>query len=157
MLPTYQRPSHLYRYAERANLILALEQGKFFLLPQGSGSSACLSLSFSSSFKPELFQEFDAADSCLVIHQCEQFGERLHAAVQRILPNWVGIDGAVQYGGRSPLGALFSKPANLAHQAEWLFAWRPMQASNQPLHPVQVTMGSIEKLAQLRDKDTGTC
>ncbi len=157
MLPAYQRPSNLYRYAERANLLQALAQGKFFLQPLGSGSTACLSLSFSTSFKPELFQEFDAADSCLVIHQCEHFGERLHAAVQRMLPNWVGIDGAVQYGSRSPLGALFSKPANLAHQAEWLFAWRPTQASNSALHSVQVTMGSIEKLAQLRDKDTGTC
>ncbi|MBI3231113.1 MAG: hypothetical protein HYZ45_13360 [Burkholderiales bacterium] len=156
-MPNYQRPSHLYRYAERSNLLHALQQGKFFLLPAGTGANACLTLSFSQSFKPELYQEFDAADSCLVIHQCEQFGERLHAAVQRLLPNWAGIDGAVQYGSRSPLGALFSKPAELAHQAEWLFAWRPMQASKQALHPVQVSMGSLEKLAELRDKDTGNC
>jgi hypothetical protein len=157
MLPNYQRPSHLYRYAERASLLLALEQGKFFLIPTGTGNSACLTLSFSQSFNPELFQEFEAADSCLVIHQCEQFGERLHAAVQRLLPNWVGIDGAVQYGTRSPLGALFSKPVEQAKQAQWLFAWRSTQASAAPLHPVQVNMGSIEKLAQLREKDTGTC
>lgn len=161
MLATdYQRPAHLYLYAERASLQRALENGQFCLQPQGSGASACLTLSFCKVFKPELFQVFDAADSCLVIHECERFGERLHAAVQRVLPDWAGIDGAVFYGSRSPLGKLFSKTREHAHEKEWLFAWRPtrMPAQNAaPLHPVMVEMGSIAQWAELREKDTGSC
>lgn len=148
----YRRPANLYLYAERALLERALK-GQFVLQAQGSGKAACLALSFSQSFSPEMFQLFGQADSCLVIHKSEQFGERLHAAVQKLLPSWVGIDGAVQYGKTSPLGALFTRPAAHAREAEWLFAWRPGQAGSGQLHTVQLDMGSIAQWAELRERD----
>lgn len=153
----YQRPAQLYLYADRANLQKALLEGYFVLQPLGIGAGTCLSLSFSQAFQPSQLQKLDASSACLVIHQSEKFGERLHAAVQKILPAWVGIDGAVEYGSRSPLGQLFSKPASDAAQQEWLFAWRSTQASNAKVHPLVVKMGSIEKLAELREGDIGTC
>jgi hypothetical protein len=94
-----------------------------------------------------------AADSCLVIHNSEEFGERLHRAVQRALPNWAGIDGAIEYGARSPLGSAFTKSGAEAHEQEWQFAWRPLshQAS---MNPVTVRIGSIEQFAELRDRES---
>ena len=74
-------------------------------------------------------------------------------AVQRALPNWAGIDGAVEYGVRAALGAAFSKTALDAAEQEWLFAWRSMQ-TQMSLNPVTVKLGSLEAFAELRDRDT---
>lgn len=153
----YQRPAQLYFHGERGNLQRALQHGEFVLQVLGSGASACLSLSFHQTLQASLLQSDANADCCLVIVQSEKFGERLHAAVQKMLPNWVGIDGAVQYGGRSPLGNLFTKPLALAHEQEWLFAWRSSQKNASQLHPIIVNMGSIEKLAELREQASGSC
>ena len=87
----YQRPPTLHRYAPRAELELALTLGQFRLLP----ASHCLTLSFSTVWDKSLFALFAPADCCLIIHNTEQFGERLHRAVQRILPSWAGIDGGI--------------------------------------------------------------
>lgn len=145
----YQRPPTLHLYGQRAALERALAKGHFQLLPSGP----CLTLAFSSAWDPALFTLLGPADTCLVVHNTEDFGERLHRAVQRALPSWVGIDGAVVYGARGPLGAMFSKPAEDAAEREWLFAWRPMQA-NLAVKPVVVELGSIEGYAELRGKDT---
>jgi hypothetical protein len=69
--------------------------------------------------------------------------------VQRALPNWAGIDGAVEYGRRSPLGAAFSKSGAEAQEQEWKFAWRSM-SPHASLNPVTVRIGSIEQFAELR-------
>jgi hypothetical protein len=144
----YKRPPTLHRYAPRAELELALKEGQFRLIP----SNGCLTLSFSQAFDKDLFEHLAPADACLVIHNTELFGERLHRAVQRALPAWAGIDGAVEYGVRAALGAAFTKSAEEAHEQEWRFAWRPM---NGPLslNPVVVRMGSIEQFAELRARD----
>jgi hypothetical protein len=93
------------------------------------------------------------ADSCLIIHNTEEFGERLHRAVQRILPTWAGIDGAIEYGARAALGAAFTKTAAEAHEHEWQFAWRPM--TPQPrMNPLTIKIGSIESFAELRDRES---
>jgi hypothetical protein len=146
---SYQRPPTLYRYSQRQWLEPALTQGQFRLRPAGG----CLTLGFSKAWEPQLFDAFGGADCCLVIHNTEEFGERLHRAVQRLLPNWAGIDGAVTYGARSPLGAAFSKAREEAGGQEWQFAWRPMQAGT-TLNPVLVNIGSIERFAELREKDS---
>jgi hypothetical protein len=145
----YQRPPTLYRYGQRSDLELALTQGQFRLTPAGK----CLTLSFSQEWDKSLFDLFAPADSCLIIHNTEEFGERLHRAVQRALPSWAGIDGAVEYGVRAALGAAFSKTLAEAAEKEWLFAWRSMQ-QNMSLNPLVIKLGSLENFAELRARDT---
>lgn len=142
----YQRPQALYRYGSLDVLQRALEQGEFRLQP----AEMCMTLGFSMKSDRALFGA--SQDACLIIHQPEEFGERLHRAVARVLPNWAGIDGAVEYGKKSRLGAIFSKSAAKQHEQEWLFAWRPMQAAGL-LQPVVVQIGDLRELAELRRKD----
>lgn len=144
----YQRPPTLYRYGVREDLELALSAGQFILRP----SANCLTLSFSQAWDPKLFELF-SADCCLVIHNSEEFGERLHRAVQRALPSWAGIDGAVEYGTRAALGAAFTKSAHEASEREWQFAWRAMQGKLS-LNPVLIKIGSLESFAELRNSDS---
>lgn len=141
----YQRPPTLYGYGLRTELELALSAGQFRLQP----ANGFLMLSFSTAWDKDLFDVLGPADSCLVIHNTEEFGERLHRAVQRTLPNWAGIDGEVEYGARSPLGLAFSKTAAEAREREWRFAWRSM-APHTSLNPVTVRIGSLEQFAELR-------
>ena len=75
----YQRPPTLHSYGMRSDLEQALTAGKFTLLPSGG----FLSLSFSREWNKNLFEILSPADCCLVIHNTEEFGERLHRAVQR--------------------------------------------------------------------------
>ena len=141
----YQRPPTLHSYGMRSDLEQALTAGKFTLVPSGS----FLTLSFSREWNKSLFEILSPADCCLVIHNTEEFGERLHRAVQRALPNWAGIDGAIEYGSRSPLGAAFTKSPGQAREQEWQFAWRSM-SPGASLNPVTVKIGSIEQFAELR-------
>jgi hypothetical protein len=141
----YKRPPTPHRYAPRAELELSLSAGQFRLIPANN----CLTLSFSQVWDKALF-EVHSADSCLVIHNTEEFGERLHRAVQRTLPSWAGIDGAVEYGVRAALGAAFTKSSAEANEHEWQFAWRAM-APQLSLNPVTIKIGSIENFAELRD------
>ncbi len=145
----YQRPPTLYRYAPRAELELALKAGQFRLVP----ASHCLTLSFSQAWDKSLFELLAPADCCLVIHNTEEFGERLHRAVQRTLPSWAGIDGAVEYGVRAALGAAFTKTSAEAAEQEWQFAWRAM-APQLSLNPVTVKIGSLENFAELRERES---
>lgn len=140
----YQRPPTLYRYAPRAELEQSLKEGLFRLVPANN----FLTLSFSTAWDKALF-DIHSADACLVIHNTEEFGERLHRAVQRTLPNWAGIDGQVEYGVRAALGAAFTKTLAEAGEREWQFAWRAM-SPNMSLNPVSVRIGNIESFAELR-------
>lgn len=148
------RPPKLYRYSERQWLERALALGEFRLSPPaaspGQPAARYLTLGWTRSLKDSLFDTF-GVDTCLIIHDTEQFGERLHRAVQKVLPSWAGIDAPVYYGKSSPLGALFSKERADAAQEEWLFAWRPTEAMLS-LNPVVVRIGSIESIAEIRDK-----
>jgi len=144
----YQRPPTLYRYGERSDLELALSEGQFVLRP----ASSCLTLSFSQAWDRKLFELFKA-DACLTIHNTEEFGERLHRAVQRALPAWAGIDGLVEYGTRAALGLAFTKTLPEAQEREWLFAWRAMQGKLS-LNPILIKIGNLENYAELRNPDT---
>jgi hypothetical protein len=145
----YQRPPTLHRYGPRAELEAALKTGAFRLIPSGQ----FLTVAFSTVWDKALFDLLAPADCCLVIHHTEEFGERLHRAVQRLLPNWAGIDGAIEYGTRSPLGSAFSKPAAQAAEQEWQFAWRSL-SPGASVNPVTVKIGSIEQFAELRDRES---
>ncbi len=145
----YQRPPTLHRYAPRDELEAALRDGQFRLTP---GNQA-LVLAFSTRWDGALFDQYSPDGACLVIHNTEEFGERLHRAVQKTLPSWAGIDGAVEYGARAALGALFTKSLAEAHEHEWQFAWRPM--SPQPrMNALTVKIGSIESFAEIRERNS---
>jgi len=144
----YQRPPTLYRYAPRDELEAALKTGQFRLVPANN----CLTLSFSQAWDKSLFEVL-GGDACLIIHNTEEFGERLHRAVQRTLPSWAGIDGAVEYGTRAALGQAFTKTLAEADEREWQFAWRAM-APQLSLNPVTVKIGSLEQFAELRDRES---
>jgi len=145
----YKRPPTLYRYGARAELELSLSAGQFRLVP----ANRCLTLSFSQVWDKSLFALLAPVDCCLIIHNTEEFGERLHRAVQRALPSWAGIDGPIEYGARAALGAAFTKTQDEAHEQEWQFAWRAM-APQLSLNPVTVKIGSIETFAELRDRES---
>jgi hypothetical protein len=98
-----------------------------------------------------MFDAFSESDSCLVIHDAEEFGERLHRAAEKVLPTWTGIDAAISYGLPSPLGKVFSKAGHHATEREWLFAWRPTQPTA-GLSPIVIQIGNMEDIAELREK-----
>lgn len=162
------RPHKLYRYSQRQLLERSLQFGEFRLRPpalagipaseqilpfgpRADAAAGFLTLSLADAWDESLFDAFADADCCLVINDAEEFGERVHRAVQRVLPSWTGIDAAVSYGMPSPLGAVFSKTARQAAEKEWLFAWRPTQPALQ-CNPVTIRIGSIEDIAELRPR-----
>lgn len=154
-----KRPSKLYYFSERSSLERSLSLGEFRLIPPPPDLAAhsvipgqYLSLSLMQSFDGTLFDAAPGVDSYLVVHNAEEFGERLHKAVQRTLPNWAGIDAAISYGAPSPLGKVFSKTKDHAKENEWRFAWRPMHAGAS-VHPVVIKIGSIEDIAELHSRN----
>jgi hypothetical protein len=173
----YQRPPKLYQYSSRKTLERSLALGEFYLTPavpdnamprpvvseqilpfksarqQNTASQNYLTLSLANAWDESMFEKKPNADCCLIIHDPEEFGERVHRAVRRVLPNWAGIDAAISYGAPSPLGAAFSKSKQCADQKEWLFAWRPVQTTAS-LHPIVIQIGSIEGIAELRRRGT---
>lgn len=167
LAPGYKRPQKLYRYSQQQWLERSLQLGEFRLrppaqdkhapssgeiLPFGPRASASyLTLSLANAWDEKLFDAFARADCCLVIHDTEEFGERIHRAAQRILPSWAGIDAAISYGVPSPLGVAFSKTRQEAVEKEWLFAWRPRQPAL-TCNPVMIRIGNIEGIAELRHR-----
>jgi hypothetical protein len=110
-----------------------------------------LTLCFSDRWDELLFSDFENADACLVVHEVEEFCERLHAAAETALPGWVGMDAKVTYGGKNPFGAVFSKPVKFVTQHEFRFAWRPPEPLND-LQPITLQIGSIERIALILER-----
>jgi hypothetical protein len=105
-------------------------------------------LCFSERWDEHLFDDFENSDACLVIHEVDEFSERLHAAVAAVLPNWAGLDARVSYGVKSEHGAVFSKPLEYITQHEWRFAWLPPSVRVH-LEPLSICIGSLEHLAEI--------
>jgi hypothetical protein len=153
-----ERPSKLYYFAPRSALERAMSLGEFRLVPPAAGhpsqteSQAFLTLSLTTAWDGTLFDHLSDIDSYLVIQDAEEFGERVHRAAQRVLPDWAGIDAAVSYGAPSPLGKAFSQSKERAAENEWRFAWRPMQRGAS-LHPVVIHIGSLQDIAELRTRN----
>lgn len=165
------RPASLYLYGERDSIDRAHKLGELRLRPNGiddaiarqsqasqilpfgprktAASNGFLVLSLSTVWSETFFQKNATTMRCLVIRNTEEFGERLHRAVAKALPQWAGIDAAVSYGAPSPLGAAFTKERHLSSQKEWLFAWRPVQPSS-TLQPIVIQIGSLESLTEVR-------
>jgi hypothetical protein len=105
-------------------------------------------LCLSSAWNPLLFDEFKGSDSCLVIHNPEEFCERVHFYAEKQLKEWAGIDAAVSYFGGSRLGPAFSKPWKYLSQKEWRFAWHP-PVQIEKLSVSFIHIGSVEKIAEI--------
>lgn len=165
----YKRPTTLYHYSKETTLLRALTLGEFQVTPMldprvkqkvhpvgmplnSTVTPHFLTLGFAQIWDEHLFNKYADSDACLVIHNTEEFGERLHYAVQRALPNWAGIDGAMSYGQHSPLGGVFTKPITAVKEQEWQFAWRPTQPTMAPCS-LTVKLGSLEAFAEIRKKD----
>lgn len=110
-----------------------------------------LTICFSKLWDEHQFDDFPGTDACLVIHEVDDFCERLHHAAEIALPQWAGMDAAVVYGGKSGLGAVFSKPLKFISQHEWRFAWHPYQRVEE-LSPVLLTIGSIADIAEIVER-----
>ncbi len=151
----HDRPSRLYLYGPRQALERALQQGEFRLQPLAAPTlapqpqAAFLVLDLTHDGSQARLHALPATHACLAIHDPEEFGERLHRAVQKTLPAWAGIDAAISYGHPSPLGKAFTAPAQEAEAQEWRFAWRPAQAVV-TIAPAFVRVGNIESIAELR-------
>lgn len=156
-----RRPSKLYYFSEKKALERTLSLGEFRLTPpllelptpaNLNNAETYLTLSLTQSWDGTLFDANPSIDAYLVIHDAEEFGERVHRAAQKVLPSWAGIDAAISYGAPSPLGKLFSKAKSHAHENEWRFAWRPIQA-RVSANPVVIQVGSLIDIAELHAKD----
>lgn len=156
-----KRPAKLYYFSEKKSLERTLALGEFKLEPpllamptpsNLDNAESYLTLSLTQSWDGTLFDAHPGVDAYLVIHDVEEFGERVHKAAQRALPNWAGIDAAISYDAPSPLGKLFTKAKNYAHENEWRFAWRPLQ-TRVSANPVVIHVGSLADIAELHTKD----
>lgn len=110
-----------------------------------------LTICFSKCWDEHLFDEFSGTDACLVIHDVDDFCERFHSAAELALPQWTGMDAAVVYGGKSNLGAVFSKPLQFISQHEWRFAWQPDNPAKE-LAPVLLKIGGIADIAEIIER-----
>jgi hypothetical protein len=110
-----------------------------------------LTICFSKRWDEHLFDDFPGTNACLVVHNVDDFCERFHSAAELALPQWTGIDAAVVYGGKSNLGAVFSKPLQFIVQHEWRFAWHPHTPVKE-LAPVLLTIGSIADIAEIVER-----
>jgi hypothetical protein len=110
-----------------------------------------LTICFSKRWDEHLFDDFPGTNACLVVHNVDDFCERFHSAAELALPQWAGIDAAVVYGGKSNLGAVFSKPLQFIVQHEWRFAWHPHTPVKE-LAPVLLTIGSIADIAEIVER-----
>lgn len=118
-----------------------------------------------------LYDAFEGADACLVIHDVEEFATRLHTAFEKAMPSHVGANGRVTYGKhQSAFGVLFSKPRSYIYQREYRFSWIPEKPTrlldpaafiNQDFDeiraiipaPVEVYTGSIDDISSLIERN----
>lgn len=110
-----------------------------------------LVICFSKVWDENLFEEFSDTDSCLIVHDVDEFCNRFHSAMEKKLPDWAGMSESVSYNEKSSLGTVFTKDKRFSSQQEWRFAWRPPTPKIK-LEPVLVQIGSIADIATLVDR-----
>ncbi len=98
-----------------------------------------------------LFHDF-RSDSCLVIHNVNEFVDRLVRDVLRVHPEFVVEGKNVEYfdpfNTVGPLDVFFNKSFGYAYQQEFRIVWLPPNAEAK-LEPFFVNIGSIEDIAEL--------
>jgi len=105
----------------------------------------CLSYEYDEAF----YEWFEDVDACLVIEDVPEFSNRIHAAMNKVLPYHLGMDHRVVYGKhQSQFGVLFSKPKTYLRQREYRFSWVP-EASKQLMPLGDVLKIDHEELKKL--------
>ncbi|SIS90963.1 hypothetical protein [Neptunomonas antarctica] len=99
-----------------------------------------------------LFDEFKESDSCLIIHDPNEFSERIFQTSELYLKNWVPHDARVIYGQSSQHGPSYSKPFKYLFQHEWRFCWLPLMGRQSNLECLTIKIGNIEDIAELVDR-----
>lgn len=108
-----------------------------------------LTLCLATIYSTHFYQDFKGSDACLIIHNPNEFFDRLYKAIDSVLPNsWGVADGPVSYGRRSELGVPFTKPEEFMFQFEWRFACLPIP-SLKKCEATVVVLGSIEDIAEI--------
>jgi hypothetical protein len=117
----------------------------------------------SKAYEPRMFVDFEA-DACLVIHELQEFAERLNRGLYQkvpVLPRMYAND--VKYydplcpddsfseifTSRCPL--FFCKDFRYAYQKEYRFSW-PMKERVE-LEPIEIEIGSIQDIAELLETE----
>lgn len=108
----------------------------------------CLSRSLSL----RLFDDFNHADSCVIIRDIREFARRIFSAVRKLLPGWSGRLRDVTYF--DPFNAprdrdlFFSKHFRYAYQREIRFVWMPPEARSD-LEILDFDAGSMSHICDL--------
>jgi hypothetical protein len=113
----------------------------------------------SHEFDYRLFSAFkndngEPADSCLVIHNVEEFESRLKGAVQLQLEDWEFYANPVFYfDPHNSRDATIRPGANkdfkYAYQREYRFLWYPVSSDPGQMAPFNIQIGSLEDTASL--------
>lgn len=108
-----------------------------------------LTLCFATIYSDHFYQDFVGSDACLIIHEPNEFFNRLYTALDRVIPeSWGAVDSAVSYGSKSKLGVAFTKDEKFLFQFEWRFVCTP-NVQTEKCSAVTVSIGSIEDIAEV--------
>lgn len=125
-------------------------------------------LCFSYLCNDSLYEHF--GESCLIIHDPEEFERRLMNVMMERYPFLVGISSRVSYSKQEhELGILFTKDSNFKYQYEYRFLWfsdsKPEPVSYEIMSnsellrklvkskdPIYIEIGNIEDIAEIRIK-----
>ena len=101
-----------------------------------------------------MFDDF-SADACVIIHDTEKFGEQLHSAVLKHLPEWLYWDEPVKYidpylSRTDEVNLFSSKNFRYWYQQEYRFIWvpPPEKTYSNKLEPFFIELGSLKDLAE---------
>lgn len=108
-------------------------------------------LSLATAQKSYLFEEFKGSNACLIIHDTEEFSNRLLRTCQNIWPDWADFDTHIIYGSESLFGPSFSKPIEYIQQHEWRYSWIPPNGQSNLPHVI-ISIGNIEDIAEMVTK-----
>jgi len=112
-------------------------------------STDYITLCFTTVYSDHFYQDFVGADACLIIHQPNEFFNRLYKALDHVIPeSWAAADAAVSYGSKSELGVAFTKDEKFLFQSEYRFACMP-NVQTEKCSAVTVSIGSIEDIAEV--------
>jgi hypothetical protein len=139
-----------------AGTVTIPSENNFPIIPTGDVSLSTISLPidsyilcFSYDYDEGLYEEFKGSDACLVIHDVDQFADRVNVAFTEAMPSYLGHNGRVTYGNhRSSLGVLFSKPKSHIYQREYRFVWAPKEPTRMldPVHWINKNLDEIRAI-----------
>ena len=99
-----------------------------------------------------MFDDFDA-DACLIIHNEDEFVQRMLRAFAAINPRWFGTFKTVDYIDpcmpRMPIDVYFAKHFRYSYQKEVRFVWTPLSIPLAKLSHFTINLGPIDDICEL--------